>query len=197
MFRAVEDIKAGEEIMHDYMNAGLKRNRRVRREMLSKKYGFDCECRACAANLNPSQMCIRNPGIWTEMRKSEKLHRSGAVVLNKLTREEHAKLEEAKTWYENITAKLSSVDDQIRIEMVTLAAVAPKDSTKESRERRVKGVLVKHMVKVLSDDNKFGLSEEVVQRFVIRAVPRVVEVAEKYYQNALKVAPSFYEKSKG
>ena len=164
---ASEDIKIGQEITHDYDGAASIPVD-FRRKHLQKKYGFYCRCRGCVGNkVSPMDVFIRE---LDEMKKPVEVITS--EILGQHSSEELASMASFETWYQGLNEYLLRLHD-IAIAGIRSDLVRGVDSRDLLRDRC--RTVIGERIKA---NNKFGLSDDVIEKYALRKSLRFKQVAD-------------------
>lgn len=166
---AIADIKKGEEITLDYVCAGAV-SVSVRRKYLSEKFGFICRCKGCVSNKTLSQFAV-NKG---KKDISTPVEVTNSEILGEQSAEEVAALAEIGPWMQS----LKSFNDHM-LDALSQACLVDHVRGVERREM-LYSTYEDAFRKWLRENNKFGLSEQIIQHYTAMVKPIIVPKMEDY-----------------
>ena len=196
-FRAIKNIKAGEEITFDYMDAESHSVRELRRNWISYYRGFRCCCHACSRDLGIPAGSELSTSSTKQSRKTRMTSQESLAemamfekqnphteVLGKHTEAELAKFHEINKWALDFIAKVSSDCEQTP--WSTRVSEFGGTQTKSLFETTI------HMISALTNmvgdiwerNNEFGLEFGVLEGFLNRAVSDLEQNVKKVYEAA-------------
>jgi hypothetical protein len=175
VFHALRDIKHGEELYTDYV--GAYGNTLLRRRKLSSKYGFYCRCKACVNNeVNEFDLKKFKEDLFRFLPASA----PDMSVVGKHSLDEITKAGEVDTWYKEWLAKLQAHENRFRA--VFIIGLGTGVITAERRPEVLSAVLAA-IEKDLKSHNRFGLSNDVLAKFMARERLKLDGAATEYLKD--------------
>ncbi|KAH8601882.1 hypothetical protein B0O99DRAFT_202448 [Bisporella sp. PMI_857] len=180
VFRATQDIKKSEEITHDYMGARYF-TVSYRRRILQEKYGFECGCDGCVNNqgteLSDEQVMGKLVELTNEVNILEG-DKNDAEVLGLYTKDELITFDFVRQWSDRI---LQTIDGYLTDKEVLRFALY---ATLHSPAQKVAESFIQKFVemkihKLLEINNKFGLSEDALDRCKAKTAEKIVVVMKQ------------------
>lgn len=174
VFRALRDIKKGEELSNNYIQASGPTE--VRRQALLKKYRFVCQCQSCRENRFLSLSDVMESAFLDTGGKTSQ-------VIGKHTNKEAMAAKEVNKWYKELVTRL--LQRERDIEEVLRDGALKGQSTKTSRLQTVES-LMEDQVKDIILNNKYGLSPEFIESFNERTTRAMIRCTEENFVKTME-----------
>jgi hypothetical protein len=184
VFRAAHPIKAGEEITTYYI--GCAGSAQARRQLLSSKYGFFCRCKACINNSMFSVIAFHRQN------QSFEAPPTGIQLIGKPTATQIEAEKEVQAWFRAFNEQQLEVANAVTV--VLQHTVLAGTCDREYRAYVVSRAMAT-TEKYLKENDKFGLGEDIIARYIARQTPKIKQSTELVYETVMQSIGEQVQKS--
>ncbi|PVH89173.1 hypothetical protein DL98DRAFT_579877 [Cadophora sp. DSE1049] len=186
VFRAARDIQKGEELTVSYDPNPMTPSQR--RDRWKHVYCMECGCHSYKSNQSVMSSDVRRMYIHYDAIDAVNI----TIVINRRTDEERRALSSVESWYDEIMEKLTVFQAGFE-KLVTQKRLARTLRDSADRAELVEDLMQK-MGECLRENNRFGLQEDVIKRYLARHAPIYGEVVEEMSSFSLEEKESLKAK---